>query len=74
MSADYRAKGVAKADVPRLFWSVREFATATGLSVDSVYRLMHSGELAHTTSLGEYRIPHSEIERLTAEAQERRTA
>ena len=72
--SDYRAKGVAKADVPRVLWSVREFATATGLAVDSVYRLIHSGELAHTPLLGEYRIPHSEIERLVADAFERRTA
>lgn len=73
--SDYRAKGVAKADVPRLFWSVREFATATGVSIDSVYRSMHAGELAHTKMPGgEYGIPNMEIERLTAEAFERRTA
>lgn len=66
---DTRAKGIAKAaDVPRLFWSVREFATATGLATDTVYRMVAAGQLAHVR-LGEIRIPHSEIERLTAEAQ-----
>jgi excisionase family DNA binding protein len=74
MSTDYRAKGVAKADVPRLFWSVREFATTTGLSIDTVYRLMHAGELAHTKIAGEYRIPNAELDRLTAAAFERRPA
>lgn len=72
--SDYRAKGIAKADVPRLFWSVREFATATGISLDTAYRRLAAGEIAYTDELGEKRIPNSEIERLTADAMQRRTA
>lgn len=63
-----RAKAAPKAaGVPRLFWSVREFAEATGLAVDTVYRLIARGELA-AVRLGELRIPNSEIERLISEA------
>lgn len=69
MSApDRRAKGVPKANVQRLFWSVPEFATAMGLANDTVYRMVKAGELAHIR-LGEIRIPNSEIERLIAEAE-----
>ena len=70
----WRAKTAPKADVPRLFWSVREFAGALGLNVETVYRLIARHELAAVKVGGEHRIPNSEIERLTDEAQAARSA
>lgn len=69
-----RAKGKVAADVPRHFWSVREFAATTGVSLDTVYRLIRGGQLACTHIGGEKRIPNSELERLLSEAYERRSA
>lgn len=68
-----RAKGQVKADVPRVFWSVREFAAATGCALDTIYRRMHRGELAWTWVGGEKRIPDSEMKRLVDEAMARKT-
>lgn len=62
------------AATPRAAYSVKDFAAALDLAKDTVYREMHAGRIAHVKIAGEYRIPHSEIERLTAEASERRTA
>jgi excisionase family DNA binding protein len=63
-----RAKGKVKADVPRTFWSVREFAATTGISIDTCYRLLQRGEVRWVQLGGEKRIPNSELERLLAEA------
>lgn len=65
-----RAKGKSKADLPRLFWSVNEFAHTCGLAQDTVYRLIRDRRLAAVKVNGEHRIPDSEIKRLTAEAME----
>jgi excisionase family DNA binding protein len=69
-----RAKGHVEADVPRLWWSVKEFAAATGVALDTVYRWTKNGKVAWTWLGGEKRIPNSEMERLFAEAEQRRTA
>lgn len=74
MSSTPRAKGQVQADVSRLWWSAKEFASATGCALDTVYRLMRNGGLEWTWIGGEKRIPNSEMERLLAEAQARRTA
>jgi excisionase family DNA binding protein len=66
-----RAKGKVQADVPRTFWSVKEFAAALGVSLDTVYRMTRTGELAFTWVGGEKRIPNTELERLLAEAHQR---
>lgn len=72
--SDTRAKGQVQADVPRLWWSAREFAAATGCAIDTVYRLMRKGGLAWEWIGGEKRIPNSEMERLLSGAEARRTA
>lgn len=59
-----RAKGAVKADVPRVFYSVREFAQAAGLAVDTVYRMIARGELGSIPLGGEHRIPVREVDRL----------
>jgi excisionase family DNA binding protein len=69
-----RAKGNVKADVPRVAWSVREFAAATGISIDTTYRLLDRGEVGWFQLGGEKRIPNTELERLLAEAEGRRSA
>lgn len=69
-----RAKGQVQADVPRLWWSAKEFAAATGCALDTVYRWMKNSTLAWTYIGSEKRIPNSELERLLAEAQARKTA
>jgi len=66
-----RAKGMPKADVPRAFWSVNEFATITGLAQDTVYRMIRASKLGAVRLGGEWRIPNQEVERLTAEAMQR---
>lgn len=65
-----RAKGQVQADVPRNFWSVKEFAATLGVSLDTVYRMIARRELACVQIAGEKRVPHSELERLLAEAYE----
>jgi excisionase family DNA binding protein len=69
-----RAKGHVEANVPRLWWSVKEFAAATGVALDTVYRWTNRGQIAWTWLGGEKRIPNSEMERLLTEAKQRRTA
>jgi len=65
-----RAKGNVHAPgVERQAYSVREFAAAVGISIDSVYRCMKRGELKSFKIASEYRIPASEITRLLAEAE-----
>lgn len=63
-----RAKGQVQADVPRTFWSVKEFAATLGVNVNTVYRLITDDKLAWTWVGGEKRIPNSELERLLSEA------
>jgi len=65
------AKGAVQADVPRAFFTCFEFAASAGMAVDSVYRMIRAGRLAAVrmgAGEGEWRIPASEIERLTDEA------
>jgi excisionase family DNA binding protein len=69
-----RAKGKVQADVPRNAWSVKEFAATLGVNVHTVYRMCDRGDLAWFLFGGEKRIPNSELERLMAEAYERRSA
>lgn len=69
-----RAKGQVQADVPREFWSVREFAATFGVNQHTIYRMCNRGELAWVPVGGEKRIPNSELERLLAEAYGRRSA
>lgn len=69
-----RAKGNVEAAVPRLWWSVREFAAAFGVSLDTVYRMTRDHEIAWTWVGGEKRIPNSELERLMGEAMARRVS
>jgi len=60
--------------VPRNAWSVKEFAAAWGVNVNTVYRLINTGQLAWTWIGGEKRIPNAELDRLMAEAMDRRSA
>lgn len=69
-----RAKGHVEANVPRMWWSVKEFAAATGVALDTVYRWTNRGQIEWTWLGGEKRIPNSEMERLLTEAKQRRTA
>lgn len=69
-----RNKGQVQADVPRNFWSVREFAATLGVSLDTVYRLIKDNKLACVQIAGEKRVPHRELERLMAEAYEQVSA
>lgn len=65
---------VFAAQPARAAYSVKEVADLLGVHRDRVYRDMHSG-LIHSFRIGgEYRIPHSEIERLTAVDVDRRSA
>lgn len=59
-----RAKGNITADVPRLAWTVREFAAAIGVNYQTALRMIHDGQVGHFKAGGEYRIPQAEIERL----------
>lgn len=73
--SDPRAKAnVVTADVPRNAWSVREFAATLGVNVHTIYRLIKHGQLAWFPVGGEKRIPNSELDRLLAEAYERRVS
>lgn len=65
-----RAKGNITADVPRLAWTVREFAAAIGVNYQTALRMVHSGQVGHFKAGGEYRIPNVEIERLLTGAPE----
>lgn len=60
---------------PRVAWSVAEFAEAMGVSVWTVYRLIDKGDLGwfQLSPGSDKRIPNSELERLFAEAAERRS-
>ncbi len=49
---------------PRRFLSPDEFARQIGLSVWTVYRMVHAGELESTRIRGRIRIPASELVRL----------
>jgi excisionase family DNA binding protein len=66
-----RAKGNIKADVPRIAWTVREFAAAINVNYQTALAMIHTGQVGHFRAGGEYRIPNSEIERLLAEASPR---
>lgn len=68
MSKPSDKKGHVEADVPRAFYTVREFAAAACLAVDTVYRLMKRDKLAWVRIGGEKRIPVTEVQRLTDEA------
>ncbi|HET9142450.1 helix-turn-helix domain-containing protein [Actinophytocola sp.] len=70
--ASNRAKGNIQADVPRLAWTVREFAAAIGVNYQTALRMVHQGKVGHFKAGGEFRIPHKEIERLLAEASQQR--
>jgi excisionase family DNA binding protein len=59
-----RAKGTINAAVPRLAWTVREFAAAIGINYQTALRMIHSGQVGHFKAGGEYRIPDAEVERL----------
>lgn len=47
---------------------VREFAEAYGITVGTVRRLVHTGEIAHFWLGGQMRIPVSELDRLANSA------
>jgi excisionase family DNA binding protein len=69
---------VANGEVQREFYTIAEFAAACYLATDTVYRMRSRGDIHAVRLGGEWRIPRTEIERLTAAAQpgagERRTA
>ena len=69
-----RAKGNIDADVPRLAWSVREFAAAMGINYQTALGMIHDGTLGYFKAGAEYRIPNSEVERLLQEASNRGTS
>lgn len=69
-----RARDRIHADVPRVAWSVKEFAVAMGVSLDTVYREIKADRLEWFKLGGEYRIPDTERERLLAEAAAKRQA
>lgn len=69
-----RAKGKIDADVPRTFWSVREFAATLGVNQHTIYRACRRGEIAWVRVGGEKRIPNSELDRLLNEAYSRRAS
>lgn len=56
---------VENGEVRREFYSIAEFAAATFLAVDTVYRMRTRGQVAAVRIGGEWRIPRKEIERLT---------
>lgn len=56
------------------FWSVNEFAALLGVGKHVIYRATDRGEIAWIKVGGSKRIPNSELERLLAEAQERRAS
>jgi excisionase family DNA binding protein len=63
-----RAKGNITADVPRLAWTVREFAAAIGVNYQTALRMVHNGQVGHFKAGGEYRIPNQDLERLVTVA------
>lgn len=69
-----RAKGNIQADVPRIAYTVTEFAAGIGVNYQTALRMVHSGDVGHFPVGGEYRIPVAEVERLINEALDRRTA
>jgi excisionase family DNA binding protein len=69
-----RAKGNIPADVPRIAYSVTEFAAGIGVNYQTALRMVHRGEVGHFLAGSEFRIPVSEVKRLIDEANERRTA
>lgn len=69
MSTAADKKGAVQAGVPREFYTVKEFAAACCLNTNTVYRMCDRGEIAAIRPGGkEWRIPRSEIDRLTHEA------
>ena len=42
-----RAKGSITADVPRLAWTVREFAAAIGVNYQTALRMVHDGQVGY---------------------------
>jgi excisionase family DNA binding protein len=58
----------------RAFYSVNEFAALCGVGKHVIYRATDNGQIASVKVGGSKRIPHTELERLLAEAQERRAS
>jgi excisionase family DNA binding protein len=63
-----RRKGAINESVPRLWWSVREFAATAGLNYETALREIHKGTFAARKFGGEYRIPDAELQRVINEA------
>lgn len=56
------------------FYSVLEFAALLSVNKHTIYRAIDRGDIAWIKVGGAKRIPYSELERLQAEAQARRSA
>jgi len=69
-----RAQQADDVDVPREFWTVREFAVSLGLNQHTVNRMCNHGQIGWIPIGRQKRIPNSELERLRAEALARRSA
>ena len=52
--------------LPRIAWSVAEFAAMTGLSSDAVYDQIHAGEIPATKFGQQWRIANSYVEQVAA--------
>lgn len=70
----HRAKGNIAADVPRIAYTVMEFAAGIHVNYQTALNMVHAGTVGHFRVGGEFRIPVAEVERLINEALERRTA
>lgn len=69
-----RRKDAVIEGLPRLWWSVREFASAAGLNYETALREVHAGTLAATKFGGEFRIPDAEVQRLISDAMQKAAA
>jgi excisionase family DNA binding protein len=64
--------------LPRIAWSVAEFAEMTGLSTDAVYDAIHAGEIPAVKFGQQWRIANTYVQQVAAGtvevAQRRRSA
>jgi excisionase family DNA binding protein len=74
MTAARTKAEIAAAGIDRVALSIREFAAALGVNYHTIRRMCNRGELACTRIGSEMRIPKTELERLLADAFERRSA
>jgi excisionase family DNA binding protein len=69
-----RTKFAVMADVPRIAWTVREFAASIGVNYETALAMVHDATVGHFKVGCEYRIPHDEVVRLVDEARKQAAA